>query len=87
MLLKYADSMRIQVCRVTYIIVHAVAAAMPCAVLLTERVVFISIHPSSPIQSNPIQSISIQVDAISLGQGQGPKAAALIAAAQKTGGW
>jgi dynein heavy chain, axonemal len=29
----------------------------------------------------------VTVDAISLGQGQGPKAAALISAAQTSGGW
>ncbi len=42
---------------------------------------------SSSLPPTPAAPLRINVDSISLGQGQGPKAAKLISAAQEVGGW
>ena len=43
--------------------------------------------PSSALQFADIMSYGSKISVISMGQGQGPKAAALIATARKAGSW
>ncbi len=48
---------------------------------------FYLVHVSPIAAPSATRSMSARMSAISLGQGQGPKAAALIAEAATTGGW